>query len=89
MHPIGWSVTFQGQTEVPTQAKGYGKRFLVAKCETWKKRSLMVAEKQSHDHLFICIGSRSFSLKISAVAVGTAPPVTTSVPMISSMRNRL
>ena len=41
-----WSMTFQGQTGGPTQAKGYWSAIFSREGETWKKRTLMVAEEK-------------------------------------------
>ena len=41
-----WSMTFQGQTGGPTQAKGYWSAIFRREGETWKKRTLMVAEEK-------------------------------------------
>jgi hypothetical protein len=41
-----WSMTFQGQTDGPTQAKGYWSAIFRREGETWKKRTLMVAEEK-------------------------------------------
>jgi uncharacterized protein (TIGR02246 family) len=40
------SMTYQGQTGGPTQAKGYWSAIFSRDGETWKKRSLMVAEEK-------------------------------------------
>ena len=41
-----WSMTFQGQTGGPTQAKGNWSAIFRREGETWKKRTLMVAEEK-------------------------------------------